>query len=126
MSDTHLTENDARAFIAPFYDALNAPSTKDVRTLIESIATPQWRSHSANAVSKGREELIQQIIGFGKGVPDLAWTIDEVLVAGNRVIVRSEATGTSAIFDARLDGEVALVLRRSAQELSRQLGASVA
>ena len=96
MSDTRLTENDARAFIAPFYDALNAPSTKDVRTLIESIATPQWRSHSANAVSKGREELIQQIIGFGKGVPDLAWTIDEVLVAGNRVTVRSEATGTPA------------------------------
>ena len=31
-----------------------------------------------------------------KTIPDLKWEIKEVLVAGNRVIVRGEATGTPA------------------------------
>lgn len=31
-----------------------------------------------------------------KAVPDLKWEIKEVVVAGNRVIVRGEATGTPA------------------------------
>ena len=94
MRQPSLTESDARALVAPFYDALNTPSKKDVRALIESVTAPGWRSHSANAVSKGRDELIQQVMGFGRGIPDLAWTLDEVLVAGSRIIVRSEATGT--------------------------------
>jgi hypothetical protein len=34
------------------------------------------------------------------------------------------AIGPSAIFDARFDGSVARVLRHSATELSRQLGAA--
>lgn len=96
MSHPVFTPSTARTFVAPFYDALNVPSKKDVRALIESVATADWRSHSANAVSKGRDELIQQVIGFGKLIPDLAWTIDEVFVAGSRIIVRSEATGTPA------------------------------
>ena len=49
-----------------------------------------------------------------------------VFDVGNGIVMSLTAIGTSAIFDARLDGEVALVLRRSAQELSRQLGASAA
>jgi predicted ester cyclase len=96
MHQASLSESEARALVAPFYDALNAPATKDVRALVESVAAPGWRSHAANAVSKGREEFIQQVIGFGRGIPDLAWNIDEVVVAGDRIVVRSEATGTPA------------------------------
>ncbi len=86
----------ARAIIAPFYDVLNAPSTKDVAGQVQKAALPEWRSFSGEGVSKGREEFIQQVVGFGKGVPDLAWNIKEVLVAGDRIIVRSEASGTPA------------------------------
>ena len=32
--------------------------------------------------------------GFGKLIPDLRWDIKDVLVDGNRIIVRSEASGT--------------------------------
>ena len=35
-----------------------------------------------------------QVTGFGKLIPDLTWDVKEVLVAGDRVIVRSEASGT--------------------------------
>jgi steroid delta-isomerase-like uncharacterized protein len=85
-----------RSIVAPFYDALNAPASKDVRALIEGIASPEWRSYAGEAVSKGRDEFIQQVQGFGKMLPDLAWEIKEVFSDGDRIIVRSEASGTPA------------------------------
>lgn len=93
---TNLTHNDARALVAPFYDALNRPATKDVRALVERIASPDWRSYASNTQSKGREEFIQQVVGFGKLIPDLTWVIEDLWVDGDRVIVRSEARGTPA------------------------------
>ena len=87
---------DARSLIAPFYDALNNPAAKDVAALVTSVAAPEWRSYAGETQSKSREEFITQAIGFGKLIPDLAWTIKEVLVAGDRIVVRSEATGTPA------------------------------
>ena len=59
-------------------------------------------------------------------VPGISAMASPVFDVGNGIVMSLTAIGTSAIFDARLDGEVALVLRRSAQELSRQLGASAA
>ena len=91
-----LTIEHARAVVAPFYDALNQPASKNVRALIESAAAPDWRSFAGEAASKSREEFIQQVIGFGKLIPDLAWHIKEVFVDGDRIIVRSEARGTPA------------------------------
>lgn len=91
-----MNSSDARSLIAPFYDALNNPAAKDVRALVEGLAGPAWRSFSGESVSKGREEFIQQVMGFGKMIPDLAWDIKEVFADGDRVIVRSEASGTPA------------------------------
>ena len=91
-----MNTNEARTLIAPFYDALNQPASKDVRALVEGLATPAWRSFSGDTASKGREEFIQQVIGFGKLIPDLRWEIKEVFSDGNHVIVRSEASGTPA------------------------------
>lgn len=86
----------ARAVVAPFYDALNRPAEKDVRSLVESAAGAGWRSFAGEGVSKSRDEFIQQVQGFGKLIPDLTWDIKEIFVDGNRVIVRSEASGTPA------------------------------
>jgi steroid delta-isomerase-like uncharacterized protein len=86
----------AARLVAPFYDALNRPTSKDVAALVESVASPDWRSFSGEAVSKGRDEFVNQVRGFGKVIPDLAWTIKDVFGDGDRVIVRSEASGTPA------------------------------
>ena len=86
--------NEARALIAPFYDALTLPASKDVRALVEGLASPAWRSFAGETVSKGRDEFIQQVIGFGKLIPGLRWDIKEVFSDGDRIIVRSEASGT--------------------------------
>jgi predicted ester cyclase len=89
-----MNHESARALVAPFYDSLNLPATKDVASLVESVAAPGWRSYSAEGVSKGRDEFIEQVKGFGKLLPDLAWDIREVLVAGDKIVVRSEASAT--------------------------------
>ena len=86
----------AKAVVAPFYDVLNNPATKNVAKAITNSVHPDWRSYSGETVSKSRDEFIAQVIGFGKLIPDLAWNIKEVLVDGDRVIVRSEASGTPA------------------------------
>lgn len=91
-----MTRDDARSIIAPFYDALNAPASKDVRALVEGVASADWRSYSGEGVSKGREEFIQQATGFGRLIPDLAWEIKEVVADGDTIVVRSEASGTPA------------------------------
>ena len=69
----------AAQFVAPFYSALNNPAQKDVAALVESVASPEWRSYAGEGVSKGRDEFIKQVMGFGKMIPDLKWDIKEVL-----------------------------------------------
>jgi steroid delta-isomerase-like uncharacterized protein len=91
-----MNHDQAHAIVAPFYDALNRPALKDVRALVERAASAEWRSYSGENTSKGREEFIQQLMGFGKAIPDLTWDLKSVLVDGDRVIVRSEARGTPA------------------------------
>ena len=94
--ESAMTPETARQLIAPFYAMLNTPSAKDVKALAESVLLPDWRSYSGENNSKGREEFVAQVGGFGKLIPDLAWTIKEVFVDGNRIVVRSEASGTPA------------------------------
>jgi len=93
---TTMNQEQARQLIAPFYDMLNQPATKNLKALGESAIAPNWRSCGGENNCKGREEFIGQVGGFGKMIPDLSWSIKEVLVDGNRIIVRSEATGTPA------------------------------
>lgn len=92
-----ITPEQARAAIAPFYDALNAAPGKDVSALIESATSPEWVSCNSNNTCSPRDKVMGAIAGFGKAIPDLKWEIKELLVAGDRVIVRGEASGTPAV-----------------------------
>ena len=91
-----MTPAQARAIIAPFYDALNAAPGKDVAALIQRSTSPDWMSCGGNEACSPREKVIGNIAGFGKAIPDLKWEIKELLVSGDRVIVRGEASGTPA------------------------------
>jgi DNA-binding IclR family transcriptional regulator len=59
-------------------------------------------------------------------VPGISAMAAPVFDVSNSIVMSLTAIGPSAIFDTRADGAVARVLRRSATELSRQLGAAVA
>jgi predicted ester cyclase len=89
-----MTVEQARKQVAPFYEMLNQPATKDLKNLSEQVLSPDWRSYSSETDSKGRDGFVAQVGGFGKLIPDLKWEIKDVMVDGNRIIVRSEASGT--------------------------------
>lgn len=94
VSAQSMTAEQARQQVAPFYEMLNQPATKDLKALSEQALSADWRSYSGETDFKGRDAFVGQVAGFGKLIPDLKWEIKEVLVDGNRIIVRSEASGT--------------------------------
>jgi len=106
-AQTALTTGEARAVVAPLYDALNQPAKKDVATLLEKAANPNWQSCGSNDQCAPRERVIAGIKGRGETIPDLKWEIKELIVAGNEVIVRGEASGTpvAPLFDVQPTGK---------------------
>ena len=88
-----LSVEEARAIVAPLYDALNEPSKKDIAKLLPKATSPDWLSCNGNDACVSREKVIARFQASGDAVPDLQWEILEVLVSGDRVIVRGEASG---------------------------------
>jgi ketosteroid isomerase-like protein len=91
-----MTSEAARAAVTPFYQALNAEFAKDSPDLVRQATAPEWMSCRSKEVCNSRDEVIAGIGARLKSVPDLKWQIKDVLVSGDQVIVRSEATGTPA------------------------------
>jgi predicted ester cyclase len=89
-----MTTAQAKTLIAPFYDALNKPVTKDVAGLIGRVTSEGWVSCGGNDACGPRDVVARGIAGLGALVPDLKWEIKDVLVSGNQITVRGEASGT--------------------------------
>jgi steroid delta-isomerase-like uncharacterized protein len=89
-------EDGAKSVVAPFYDALNAGPGKDTAALIKSVTTTDWVSCGSNDACEPRDAVIQGMIGLERAVPDLKWSIKQIIASGNQVVVRGEATGTPA------------------------------
>jgi predicted ester cyclase len=89
-----ITAEAARDSVAPFYKALNAEFAKDRPELIKQSTATQWVSCRGNDICVGRDEVIAGLGQRLQSVPDLKWEIKEILVSGNQVTVRGEATGT--------------------------------
>ena len=73
---------------------MNAEFAKDSPDLIRQATASEWVSCRGNDVCNSRDEVIAGVGARLKSVPDLTWQIKEVLVSGNQVTVRGEATGT--------------------------------
>jgi predicted ester cyclase len=91
-----LSAEAARASVALFYKALNAEFAKDSPDLIKQATSPNWVSCRGNDLCNTRDEVVNGVGQRLKSVPDLKWEIKEILVSGNQVTVRGEATGTPA------------------------------
>ena len=74
-------------------------------------------------LARVREQGLAQAVDAS--VPGISAMAAPVFDVGDRIVMSLTAIGPSAIFDARADGAVARVLRHSAGELSRQLGAAL-
>lgn len=99
-SAQNLTEAQARAAIAPWYAMFNQPFQGDVAAQHEQVVAPDyktcWGPEDVPGGCWGREQSIKAIGNFKTSVPDMRFDIKEVLVAGNRVVVRGEVSGTPA------------------------------
>ena len=89
-----LTVEQARAIVAPLYEALNEPTEKDVPALLANATNPDYRSCSTNSDCLSRDQLAGVFTALGKIIPDLNWTIKDIWTSGDRIVVRGEATGT--------------------------------
>jgi predicted SnoaL-like aldol condensation-catalyzing enzyme/ketosteroid isomerase-like protein len=102
-----LTVEVARKITAPLYEALNQPQKKDVAGLLAQACHPDYKSYSTNDEWLSREQLAEVFKGIGASVPDLTWSVKDIMVSGDRVIVRGRATGTptSDFWGARPTGK---------------------
>jgi ketosteroid isomerase-like protein len=93
-----LTEPQARAIIAPWYSLFNVAARGDVKAIQEQVLTPDYESCAGYLPGEcwGRATSIKVVDNFAKSIPDMKFDIKEVLVAGDRVIVRGEVSGTPA------------------------------
>jgi ketosteroid isomerase-like protein len=91
-----LTEAQARTIIAAWYSLFNVASRGDVKTIQEQVLTADYESCSGYLPGEcwGRETSIKVVGNFANSIPDMKFDIKEVLVAGDRVIVRGDVTGT--------------------------------
>jgi ketosteroid isomerase-like protein len=94
----NLTESQARAIIAPWYSLFNVATRGDVKSIQEQVLTPDYESCAGYLPSEcwGRDTSIKVVGNFSNSIPDMKFDIKEVLVAGDRVVVRGEVTGTPA------------------------------
>ncbi len=84
-----------KSIIQPFYDYLSNPGSEAHKAKFVANTAADWRSvgdYSGRA--KSRDQFVKQMGGFAKLIPDLTWKVEEMLQDGNRVVVRSRATGT--------------------------------
>ena len=97
-SSQDLTEAQARAIIAPWYSLFNVKSRGDVKAIEEQVLTSDYESCAGYLPGEcwGRDTSIKVVGSFANSIPDMTFEIKEVLVAGDRVVVRGEVSGTPA------------------------------
>jgi predicted SnoaL-like aldol condensation-catalyzing enzyme/predicted ester cyclase len=102
-----LTIEQAKEIVAPLYDALNLPAKKDVTALLARATNPDYKSYSTNEDWLTRGQLADVFKTLGSAVPDLRWTIKDILVSGDQITVRGEASGTPErdLFGAKPTGK---------------------
>jgi len=93
---TNLSEQRARDLIAPWYSLFNIATRGDVRAIQEAVLTEDYESCAGYLPGEcwGRETSIKVVANFANTIPDMRFELKEVLVAGDRVVVRGEVTGT--------------------------------
>jgi len=88
---------DDKPLVKTFYDFLSNPTSAEHAEAMKSATAVNWESiGDYSGKVKTRDAFVGQIGGFGKLIPDMNWAVEEMIQAGDRVVVRGRATGTPA------------------------------
>lgn len=87
-------KQDLKEVVKPFYTkCLTVNPDTNVSELMGSLLADDFQSIGSVNI-KSKEKLVGQLRFFWELIPDLKWEIQEMLQDGNRVIVRSIASGS--------------------------------
>ncbi len=82
-----------KELVRTFYtDCLTVNKRADVAATMGRLLADDFQSIGAD--TKGKAQLTGQVQFFWKLIPDLAWEVQEMLQEGDRVVVRSIASGS--------------------------------
>jgi len=87
-------KTELKALVQKFYDQLSDPNNSDRDGLSKVYMAENWESTPQPIGGPGRQGFVNTLGAFGGMIPDLNWDVKEMLVDGNRVTVRSIASGT--------------------------------
>ena len=86
---------DDKAAIQSFYEFLSNPGSKSHAQSFRANVADNWESvGNYSGKNKTAPAFIGQLGHFAKLIPDLNWKVEEMIQAGDRVIIRGRATGT--------------------------------
>ena len=93
------SQAEARAIIEPWYAMFNQPVAEDIGALHDKAVTDDYRSFTGDGPGEswGKDISIKVISSFATTIPDMKFVIKEVLVCGDRIVVRGEVSGTPAV-----------------------------
>lgn len=79
-----------KKLVATFYNnCLTVNETTNTNEVLGKLLADDFQSINAKE-SKGKTQLIGQVAGFWKLMPDMKWEIKDMVQEGNQVVVRSE------------------------------------
>ncbi len=89
-----MTKEEVQAIIAPFYrKALTVNSETTSTAVLDQILADDFQSINGQE-TKSKAVLTKQLEFFWKLIPDLKWDPQDLVISGNKVVVRSVATGS--------------------------------
>ncbi len=87
-----MTDDERKAVVQRFYDEVVNGGRFE---LVDELFSDDFVNHDQNpSFSPGREGIKELFRHLRTGFPDLFYRVDELLVAGDKVIDRGTATGT--------------------------------
>ena len=93
MTGTAMADNGP--IVQKFYAFLSNPTSAQHADAMKAATAEKWESVGGySGKIKTRGAFVGQVGGFGKLIPGMNWKVEEMIQAGDRVVVRGRATGT--------------------------------
>ena len=98
--------SELKKLVATFYnDCLTVNDKTNTNEVLEKLLADDFQSLNAKE-TKGKAQLIGQVAGFWKLMPNMVWEIKDMVQEGNQVVVRCEfsASPNGSFMGLDLDG----------------------
>jgi len=103
VTSAHANNKDT---VQLFYDFLSNPGSQSHAAAFKDASADNWESiGNYSGKNKSRDAFIGQLGGFDKLIPDLEWAVEDMIEDGNKIVVRSRATGTPVAPFFGVDGQ---------------------